>query len=532
MRHIHPEVLSQIMNERFSSFLAGGPAPADEECRAFAPELSQLSGAAVHPRSVSAAGGALFFLAAGKEGDLLGAVAKSPVEGFEGEVSDARLGDVDVKLLLGPTSAKNAAALRGRLPFLNPQPLGLQKSAGCGDRLGLATPGHIRALRAVSPEGGPPAMALICAQQSIRENARTGRTPQQVMDDAMWGVFREGWRFGFGADADHLKTKADVESCAAAGYTFFTFDPGEHVENEAERYDRSTLLAKAEALPWDALESTLSDATRRFTANPVDLGSFSVQISEEAVLRALVKYGRAVAHIVSLYRHLQSLMGTRPFEVEVSVDETESVTTIEEHIYIASELKRLGVRWVSLAPRYVGRFEKGVDYIGDLGELRRNFEQHFAVSQAFGPYKLSLHSGSDKFSVYPIAAEVAGEYVHLKTAGTSYLEAVRAVALLNPELFRQIMRFALGRYDEDRATYHVSADAAKVPDVSKLGDAELPGLLEDFHARQVLHVTFGSVLSSEELSRPFFDTLRGNLDTYHEVLEKHFVRHMAPLCKR
>ena len=220
---------------------------------------------------------------------------------------------------------------------------------GCGDRLGFATPGHIRALRAVSPEGGPPSMALICAQQSIRENARTGRTPQQVMDDTMWGVLREGWRFGFGADADHLKTKADVEQCAAAGYTFYTFDPGEHVENEAEGYDRATLLAKLEALPWEILETTQEDVTRRLTAKPVDLGSFSVHLSEEALYAALVKYGRAVAHIVTLYRHLQSVLGERPFELEVSVDETESVTTIEEHIYIASELKRLGVRWVSLA---------------------------------------------------------------------------------------------------------------------------------------------------------------------------------------
>lgn len=520
------------MTERFTSFLEGrDPAPSEGESQAFAPELSRLSGVKVHPRSVSPVDGVVYFLAEGPQGDVLGAVAKNPLDGFEGEVRDVRLGDVDVKLFTGPASAANAAALRRRIPFLNPAPLGLKKSAGCGDRLGFATPGHIRALRAVSPAGGPPSMALICAQQSIRENARTGRTPQQVMDDAMWGVFREGWRWGFGADADHLKTKADVESCAAAGYTFFTFDPGEHVENEAERYDRSTLLGKLEALPWDALETSLEDVTKRLTAKPVDLGSFSVQISEEALHRALVKYGRAVAHIAALYRHLQGLRGSQPFEVEVSVDETESVTTLEEHIYIAAELKRLGVRWVSLAPRYVGRFEKGVDYIGDLAELRKNFEGHFAVAQAFGPYKLSLHSGSDKFSVYPIAAEVAGEYVHLKTAGTSYLEAVRAISLLNPELFREIMRFALDRYDQDRATYHVSADAAKVPDLAKLGDAELPGLLEDFHARQVLHVTFGSVLNHQTLRKPFFETLRGNLETYHEVIEKHFIKHMAPFSK-
>lgn len=520
------------MTERFTSFLESrGPAPSESESQAFAPALSQLSGVEVHPKSVTAADGVVYFLGSRQGVDVLGAVAKGPIEGFQGEQREGRLGESDVRLLIGPTSAENAAALRQRIPFLNPRLLGLKKSVGCGDRLGFATPGHIRALRAVSPADASPSMELICAQQSIRENARTGRTPQQVMDDAMWGVLREGWRFGFGADADHLKNEADVEQCAAAGYTFYTFDPGEHVENEAEAYDRTTLLAKVEALPWDRLETTLEDVTKRLTSKPVDLGSHSVQLTEEALYRALVKYGRAVAHIVSLYRHLQSVLGSRPFELEVSVDETESVTTVEEHIYIASELKRLGVRWVSLAPRYVGRFEKGVDYIGDLGELRRNFEQHFAVAQAFGPYKLSLHSGSDKFSVYPIAAEVAGEYVHLKTAGTSYLEAVRAVGMLNPELFREIMRFALDRYDEDRATYLVSADTKLVPDLAKLGDDQLPSLLEDFHARQVLHVTFGSVLNNEALSKPFFETLKGNLETYFDVLEKHFVKHMAPFSK-
>jgi hypothetical protein len=87
--------------------------------------------------------------------------------------------------------------------------------------LGLATPGHIRAVRAVGGDIAP-----ILAQQSMRENARTGRSPQQVMDDALWGVFQEGWREPWGADADHLKTTEDVDVCVAAGYTFFTIDPG------------------------------------------------------------------------------------------------------------------------------------------------------------------------------------------------------------------------------------------------------------------------------------------------------------------
>jgi hypothetical protein len=87
----------------------------------------------------------------------------------------------------------------------------------------------------------------------------------------------------------------------------------------------------------------------------------------------------------------------------------------------------------------VGTFEKGVDYIGNLDEFEQSFARHLAVSKTYGPYKLSLHSGSDKFSVYPIAARVAGELVHLKTAGTSYLEALRAIAKVNPGLFREVL---------------------------------------------------------------------------------------------
>ena len=127
------------------------------------------------------------------------------------------------------------------------------------------------------------------------------------------------------------------------------------------------------------------------------------------------------------------------------------------------ELARLGVHWVSLAPRYIGRFEKGVDYIGDLAAFEADFALHAAIARRFGPYKLSLHSGSDKFSVYPIAMAQTRGLVHLKTAGTSYLEALRTIAALDPALFREIYVFARGRYPTDRASYHVSADLAKAP---------------------------------------------------------------------
>jgi len=214
------------------------------------------------------------------------------------------------------------------------------------------------------------------------------------------------------------------------------------------------------------------------------------------------------------------------FELEVSVDETETPTSPLEHLFIASELRRLGVRWVSLAPRFVGRFEKGVDYIGDLGEFEAEFARHAAIARALGPYKLSLHSGSDKFSIYPIIARHAGELLHVKTAGTSYLEALRAVAAVDPDLFREILSFARVRYNEDKATYHVSADLDKVPLPETLSDEELAGVLDAFDGRQVLHVTFGSVL--DRFGERLKEVLAEHEEAYYAALEAHFVKHLAP----
>jgi len=183
------------------------------------------------------------------------------------------------------------------------------------------------------------------------------------------------------------------------------------------------------------------------------------------------------------------------------------------------------VRWVSLAPRFVGRFEKGVDYIGDLGRFEEEFARHAAIARTLGPYKLSLHSGSDKFSIYPIIARHAGDLVHLKTAGTSYLEALRAIAQVDAALFREILAFARQRYDQDKATYHVSADPGRVPPPETLPDSALAEVLDTFDGRQVLHVTFGSVLG--RFGDRLLAALREHEEVYYAMLEAHFRRHLA-----
>src|SRR5207249_7179380 len=136
---------------------------------------------------------------------------------------------------------------------------------------------------------------------------------------------------------------------------------------------------------------------------------------------------------------------------------------------------------VSLAPRFVGDFEKGIDYRGDLKHFEASLREHIAIARYCGPYKLSIHSGSDKFSIYPILGRVCGDLLHVKTAGTSYLEALRVVVRRDATLFGEIAGFCHGRFAADRASYHIStteADIARLPKGGGGKDLEHPYLDE------------------------------------------------------
>ncbi len=412
--------------------------------------------------------------------------------------------------------------------------LGLSPSFGFGDRIGLATPGHVASmLRAGS------GIEPIFPQQSIREMARTARTPRQVMDDALRGARSAGWSGRIGADADHLKTPQDVDVTAAVGFTFFTIDPSEHVDAHADDYDEPALRDRfagvADEVEWFD--------KYRGKSIPLPTGT-TVKLDEEACLRAAVKYGRAINHALKLADHIKVVneKAGQDYEIELSVDETEQPTTLAEHYIIADQCVSRGMKLVSLAPRYIGDFEKGVDYKGDLDELERSLRDHAAIAEALGPYKLSLHSGSDKISMYPALARATKGKFHVKTAGTSYLEALRVVALRDEPLFRRIVDFARGRYEKDKATYHVSATLHSAPPASDVFDAtELerlylerwsdvpPGKGFTAPGRQILHCTFGSTLTDPELGPAVKGVLEQHVDTYTEVLADHFSRHLEAL---
>ncbi|HRU06463.1 MAG TPA: tagaturonate epimerase family protein, partial [Candidatus Brocadiia bacterium] len=219
--------------------------------------LSELSGLAVYPRSVVVLRGAVAFL--GKEGldkklCVLSSAAVSPefYRKVEGRARNVDVGGEAFGLKVADLTAGNAELVRKHIPFTAPGLVGLKTSVGLGDRLGLATPGHLRAVEGTG-------VAPYLAQQSIREMTRTERTAAQVMDCATWGVLEFGWRDGFGSDADHLKLPEDIDRTAAAGFTMFTVDPGDHVDSATDHDDDATLAAKYAALPWGELETTAGE---------------------------------------------------------------------------------------------------------------------------------------------------------------------------------------------------------------------------------------------------------------------------------
>jgi hypothetical protein len=469
----------------------------------------------VHARSVVEHDGVTYALGVSRAGEPRLVVA-GPADGFVGATGD---GGAQVY----PCSAENAAELRRRLPWLNPAPLGRQTSFGFGDRLGRATPGHIQALRATDEAGQ---IAPIFAQQSVRENTRTGRTPQQVMDDAMWGVFQEGWRAPWGADADHVKEITDLVPFVAAGYTFYTIDPSDHVDGAAQTDAPATLREKVARLPWDALGTSYDALRERYCGAPIALDGLTLTFDETTLLRALAKYGRAIAHTAAVAAALATQMRGAPFELEMSVDETDTPTSRHEHFFLAAELLGRDLPVVSLAPRFVGKFQKGVDYMGDLATFDTELDAHAAIMRHFDRYKLSIHTGSDKFSIYPTIARHTGGRVHVKTAGTSYLEALRLVAVLDPAGFRRMLDDARAHFEHDRKTYFLDAQLSNVPAGDALNDAELPALLDQFDARQVLHVAFGTLLTT--YGDIIHAAIAAHAAEYRLGLERHFARHLSP----
>jgi hypothetical protein len=434
--------------------------------------------------------------------------------GFEGEVVQLGGG-----ALFASLTHANASGLRRALPFTAPSPLADREiTFGAGDRLGVAGPGHLRSMRGCKA-------CPVLAQQSVRELELTGRDYRQVLDAATWAVFQEGYEQPWGADGDHLKSEDWVRKALQIGFTRITADVSDYISGE--------YAAGSDAEVAEAYEQ-LEEGYRRRIENAylplkVDLDTGQrISFSREILARTALIYGRGIEHALRLYSAGVEAKGEGGFDFELSVDETETPTTPEAHVFVAMEARQLGMKIGSLAPRFVGEFQKGIDYIGDLREFERTFAVHAALARKFG-HRVSVHSGSDKFSVFPAVGKLSRGRYHIKTAGTFWLEAMKIIAVHEPQLYRRLHGAALERFDNATSYYVVSTNLDNVPELDALKDGELPSLFDNPDARQLIHITYGELLRDRKLGLEFFEALHDHIEEYWEAVEKHTDRHLKTL---
>ena len=462
-------------------------------------------GLTVYQSSVDEAEGTVCAIVRSPEGKRLAVLGREAAR-FAGESRDA--------LLLCPLTVDNARELMLLFPYTKPQShRGRPFSFGLGDRLGLATPGHVRVISGFD-------VFPVFAQQSIRELKLTGRSFSDVIAAAAFGVFQEGYRGGYGADGDHLKTEEEITYALESGCSMITLDCSEHIDTQA-----SSLSAEAAAAAYACLpEEVRGHYEEAYLGKTLPiLGT----LSEAELHRIVLTFWRAIRHAINCCRHIEKTTST-PVDFELSIDETLTVTTPEEHYVIASELAAEGIRPDSVAPHFSGTFEKGVEYAGDLDRFARDFEVHREIAEYFG-YKLSLHSGSDKLSVFSTVGRATGGRVHVKTAGTNWLEALAVLAEKDPALYRRAHRFAIEHRPEAERYYHVSTDVGEIPNIDLQCDAYLPEYLRMPAARQTMHIAYGLLLAQPWFREAFFRLLDRYEEDYYARLRVHIAKHLRYL---
>ncbi len=477
------------------------------------------SGIGIYRDSIRKRGETVVTMARSDEGRSLLLLAPSRTELFDAFEGEIVCDDVGIAAKQCPLSAGNAAALREVFPWTAPVPVLRKKcSIGCGDRLGLATAAHAKVFKRF--EAYP-----VFAQQSVRELTLTDRSFRSVIDDASFLVYQAGFEYGFAADGDHLKTLEQIRTALETGVTMLTLDLSEKLHPEFSEKNGAELLQTFQSLP-DSLRRRLKETYENRTFH---FGDLAIVFSSEELMRCAVIYSAALDFAAEAGQMLKTF-GDGSTDLEISIDETTAPTLPEHHFFVANELQVRGVDFVSLAPRFIGEFQKGIDYIGDLEEFQKQLRGHAAIAEQFGFYKLSIHSGSDKFKTFPFIGDFTKGRFHLKTAGTSYLEAVRTIANADPALFREMWRTALNSLDAALKLYHITADFSKLPDLGQISNYELPSLLKDDTARQLLHITYGAMLGSKS---PLRLRIRGTLhryeNIYEELLMKHFEKHLTLL---
>lgn len=402
---------------------------------------------------------------------------------------------------------------------------------GVGDRFAHQAKAQLRAFQQLSQDG---VEAVPVWNKSNREHTFVGSEPQSVYDAATTAVKALGWKKGWHVDADHIRLET-VERFLPCS-DFFTIDVADSIGKPAAAEDVKAFVDRHSELVGTILIAHIDTP---------------FQITREEVERVAGKYLLAVQDAGKIYRYIAAAKGEGNIIAEVSMDETDAPQTPPELLIILAALADEKVRVQTIAPKFTGRFNKGVDYVGDLVQFEKEFHDDLAViAHAIARYglpanlKLSVHSGSDKFSLYPIIQRTLPKFgagLHLKTAGTTWLEELIGLAEAGGNglaFAKEIYAYALDHIDELCAPYAsvIDVDRAKLPaSISDWTSEQLVRALRhvpsdpQFNSsmRQLLHVSFKLAAKA---GQRYIDLLEANAEVVgRNVTENIYARHLRPL---
>ena len=405
-------------------------------------------------------------------------------------------------------------------------------SLGTGDRFGNQGKAQLQAVMAAKELGID---ISIIWNKSYREHTIIHTDPASVRTEADSAVQETGWAGDYYVDADHI----NIESVDLFIETsdFFTLDVADYTGMPAPQVDIEKFTAKYLSLCGP------------LTVPGIEL---PLEITEKKIKHAAERYLLAVQKAGEIYRKIESAKGPGNFITEVSMDETDIPQTPEELLFILAAISDEGIPAQTIAPKFTGRFNKGVDYIGDLEKFEKEFSEdiciidyavkHFNIPENL---KLSIHSGSDKFSIYPIMGKAIRKYntgLHVKTAGTTWLEEIIGLAESGSEgvtLAKEIYRESLSRYDELTGPYAAVIDIDKLllpsPDefdkwtgdmITEAVRHDLNNPAYNLHIRQLQHVGYKV---AAEMGTRYLDALKKHQEVVgknvtENLLDRHIKR--------
>lgn len=406
-------------------------------------------------------------------------------------------------------------------------------SFGTGDRFGLQGSAQLAAIQKARKEGVDIAIVW---NKSFREHTIVGSSQHDVRSEANTAVQSAGWRGGYYVDADHIGLN-NVDQFIDHS-DFFTLDVADFIGQKASEEDLQSFV--------HSLSSYTGSMTIAGLQEPLTVSADQLRAIGE-------KYLLAVQQAATIYRHIASKKAATAFITEVSIDETDEAQTPEELFFILAAIAEYRIPAQTIAPKFTGRFNKGVDYQGDVEQFDQEFNDDVCVIrhavERFGlpeNLKLSVHSGSDKFSIYPGIRNVLQTHdagVHVKTAGTTWLEELIGLSESGDDavsLVKQIYRAAYGRYSELCGPYAsvIDIDQALLPDpgiVDSWDGMRLARALRhdqqcadyDSNIRQLLHVAYKV---AAELTTYYTEAVTDNKAVIAtHVSENLYKRHLKPL---